>query len=56
MLVITLLFYKEPERETENASLNDKFKDIIEVLSDYKFALFLVILGLFFWTPFWGLF
>jgi POT family proton-dependent oligopeptide transporter len=56
MLVITLLFYKEPERETENASLNDKFKDIIEVLSDYKFALFLVILGLFFWTPFWAFF
>jgi POT family proton-dependent oligopeptide transporter len=26
------------------------------VLSDYKFALFLVILGLFFWTPFWAFF
>lgn len=56
MLLITILFYKEPEREIEGQSLNQKFKDIGIALSDVKFAIFLVILGVFFWFPFWSFF
>jgi len=56
MLVITILFYKEPEREIEGASLKQKFKDIGIALSDLKFAIFLVIVGLFFWLPLWAFF
>jgi dipeptide/tripeptide permease len=56
MLLITILFYKEPEREIEGASLKQKSKDIGSVLSDFKFTAFLVLLGLFFWLPFWSFF
>ena len=56
MLLITILFYKEPKRELTNITLKDKFKDIVIALSDYKFALFLLLLGLFFWIPFWAFF
>lgn len=56
MLLITIFFYKEPERESEGASLGDKFKEIGIVLSDVKFAIFLVLLGVFFWLPFWAFF
>ncbi len=56
MLVITILFYKEPKRELEGATLKDKFRDLGTALSDVKFAAFLVLLGLFFWLPFWAFF
>lgn len=56
MLLITIFFYKEPERELEGASLKQKFKDIGIALSDVKFSIFLVLLGLFFWLPFWAFF
>ncbi|UCF36378.1 MAG: MFS transporter [Acidobacteriota bacterium] len=56
MLLITIFFYKEPEREIEGASLGQKFREIGTALSDLKFALFLVLLGLFFWLPFWAFF
>jgi len=56
MLVITILFYKEPEREIEGISLKQKFKDIGIALADLKFAVFLVIVGLFFWLPLWAFF
>jgi len=56
MLLITIFFYKEPERETEGVTLGQKFKDIGTALSDLKFAFFLVLLGLFFWLPFWAFF
>lgn len=56
MLLITLFFYKEPEREIEGASLGQKFKEIGIALSDLKFASFLILLGLFFWLPFWCFF
>jgi len=56
MLVITILFYKEPEREIDGITLKQKFKDIGIALSDVKFALFLVLLGLFFWLPLWAFF
>jgi len=56
MLLITIFFYKEPEREIEGVSLKEKLKDIAEALSDFKFALFLLLLGVLFWLPFWAFF
>ncbi len=56
MLLITIFFYKEPEREIEGISLGRKFADIWTALSDLKFSLFLVLLGIFFWLPFWAFF
>jgi len=56
MLVITIFFYKEPKREIEGVTLGQKFRDMGTALSDLKFALFLVLLGLFFWLPFWAFF
>jgi MFS family permease len=56
MLVITVLFYEEPPREIEGKTLGDKLAEIGVALSDRKFAAFLVLLGLFFWTPFWAFF
>ena len=56
MLLITIFFYKEPEREEQTASLSDKLKEIWEVMLDTKFSVFLIILGVFFWLPFWAFF
>jgi len=56
MLFITIFFYKEPEREIEGATLKQKFLDIGIALSDLKFSLFLFLLGVFFWIPFWAFF
>jgi POT family proton-dependent oligopeptide transporter len=56
MLLITLLFYKDPPREIEGKTLQDKFNDLGVALSDIRFLIFLIILGLFFWTPFWAFF
>jgi dipeptide/tripeptide permease len=56
MLLITIFFYKEPPRETGGTSLREKFRDIGTVLSDGKFSLFLLILGVCFWLPFWAFF
>jgi MFS family permease len=56
MLFITIFFYKEPEREIEGTSLKQKFQDIGIALSDLKFSLFLLLLGAFFWIPFWAFF
>jgi dipeptide/tripeptide permease len=56
MLVITVLFYKEPEREIEGVTLMQKMRDLGVALADLKFATFLVLLGLFFWLPFWAFF
>jgi dipeptide/tripeptide permease len=56
MLLITIFFYKEPKREIEGVTLKKKFQDLGTALSDIKFASFLVILGLFFWLPFWAFF
>ncbi|GAB4372111.1 MAG: peptide MFS transporter [Calditrichia bacterium] len=56
MLLITIFFYKEPKRETEGITLAQKFKDMYVALSDLKFASFLVLLGIFFWLPFWAFF
>lgn len=56
MLLITIFFYKEPEREIEGVTLRKKFRDIGTALSDLKFLAFLIILGMFFWLPFWAFF
>jgi proton-dependent oligopeptide transporter, POT family len=56
MLLITIFFYKEPERVIEGTTLRQKFKDIGTALCDFKFALFLILLGFFFWLPFWSFF
>jgi MFS family permease len=54
MLLVTIFFYKEPKREIEGVTLRQKFKDIGATLLDLKFLLFLILLGLFFWLPYWG--
>lgn len=54
--IVTLLFYKEPPREIEGVTLKKKFIDMGEALSDWKFLTFIILLGLFFWLPFWGFF
>jgi proton-dependent oligopeptide transporter, POT family len=56
MLIVTLLFYKEPPRQIEGQTLKKKFQDLGIALSDGKFLLFLFLLGVFFWLPFWGFF
>ncbi|MBT8379326.1 MAG: MFS transporter [Ignavibacteria bacterium] len=56
MFIITLIFYKEPPREFEGVTLKKKFKDMGEVLSDIKFLIFIILLGVFFWMPFWAFF
>ena len=56
MLLVTIFFYKEPEREIEGTSLKEKFADIGVALSDVKFSIFLLLLGVFFWIPFWAFF
>jgi dipeptide/tripeptide permease len=56
MLLITILFYKEPPREIEGQTLKNKFRDLGIALSDGKFLVFLILLGVFFWLPFWSFF
>jgi proton-dependent oligopeptide transporter, POT family len=56
MLLVTIFFYKEPEREIEGTTLKQKFREIGVVLSDLKFTMFLILLGIFFWIPFWCFF
>ncbi|MCD6379597.1 MFS transporter, partial [bacterium] len=56
MLLITIFFYKEPERQIEGTTLKEKFRDIWIALSDGKYLLFLILLGVFFWLPFWAFF
>jgi POT family proton-dependent oligopeptide transporter len=56
MLLITILFYKEPEREFEGATLKKKFSEMREALSDIKFLVFLLLLGIMFWLPLWAFF
>lgn len=56
MLVITLLFYREPARELERKRLGEKLAEIREALSDLRFAGFLLLIGIAFWIPFWAFF
>ncbi len=56
MLFVTIFFYKEPPRIAEGTTLKAKFKEMGVALSDLKFASFLILLGFFFWLPFWAFF
>ena len=56
MFLVTIFFYKEPERKIEGVTLSKKLKDILTTLSDLKFATFLVLVGIFFWLPLWAFF
>jgi len=56
MLIVTILFYKEPPREIEGVTLRQKMGDIWTALKDVKFSFFLFLLGVFFWIPFWAFF
>jgi dipeptide/tripeptide permease len=56
MFIITLIFYKEPPREIEGVTIKQKFKEMKEVLTDKKYLLFIILLGVFFWLPFWAFF
>jgi len=56
MLLITVFFYKEPPRDTKGVTLSRKFRDLGDALSDGKFTVFLILLGIFFWLPFWSFF
>lgn len=54
--IVTLLFYKEPKRDIEGISMRQKFIDMGKALSDVKFLVFIILLGIFFWLPFWAFF
>ncbi|NOZ61895.1 MAG: MFS transporter [Calditrichaeota bacterium] len=56
MLLVTIIFYKEPEREIEKTTLSQKFKDMGVALADKKFLTFLILIGVFFWIPLWAFF
>jgi dipeptide/tripeptide permease len=56
MLIITLLFYKEPEKEVIKVTVGAKLMEILGTLTDLKFLIFLILLGIFFWLPFWAFF
>jgi dipeptide/tripeptide permease len=56
MFFVTLFFYKEPPREATGESLGQRLWGIWVALSDLKFAAFLLLLGVFFWIPFWAFF
>jgi POT family proton-dependent oligopeptide transporter len=56
MLVLTLVAYKEPPRALEGKTLGQTFSDLGTVLMDVKFLVFLILLGIFFWIPFWSFF
>jgi dipeptide/tripeptide permease len=56
MLLITIFFYEEPEREVEGETLGKKLSEIWLALADLRFTLLLVLLGVFFWLPFWVFF
>jgi proton-dependent oligopeptide transporter, POT family len=56
MLVLTILFYKEPERQKTDASVGKKMLEIVEVILNWRFSFFLILLGVFFWLPFWSFF
>jgi len=56
MLFITIFFYEEPEREKEGLTLGEKLGEIGVALSDVKFTVLLILLGVCFWLPFWCFF
>jgi len=56
MFFITVFFYKEPPRQIEGKTIGEKLREIGETLANLKFSLYLLLLGVFFWIPFWAFF
>jgi POT family proton-dependent oligopeptide transporter len=54
MALITLIFYREPERERPKESFGRHVKQAFSVLADLKFSFFLLLMGVMFWIPFWA--
>ena len=54
MAIVTLLFYKEPDRinEPQTASVAAAFRNLVKVLGNGRFVLFLLIFSGF-WVTFW---
>ena len=57
MLLGTIIFYREPEatRSIEQPSVAEKLKDMLRVLRDGRFMVFLLIFSLY-WIIFWQIF
>lgn len=57
MLISTLVFYKEPQEESEKVkqSLGDIFKNLFLVLARFRFIVFLLIFSLY-WLMFWQIY
>jgi POT family proton-dependent oligopeptide transporter len=56
MLLVTIFFYQEPPRESSPISLAGRLREIGVALSDLRFTVFLILLGIVFWLPFWCFF
>jgi dipeptide/tripeptide permease len=56
MLLVTIFFYREPAREMEGETLSQKIREIGVALADVKFTFLLILMGIFFWLPFWAFF
>jgi MFS family permease len=54
MFIVTLIFYKEPERTVPEGSFGLHVRDAFSVLADMKFSTFLILMGIMFWIPFWS--
>ncbi len=54
MFIITLIFYKEPERPRPEGSFGKHIREAFSVLADMKFSIFLLLMGIMFWIPFWA--
>jgi len=54
MFFVTLFFYKAPERPKQEGSFGKHVKEAFSVLKDMKFSMFLVLMGIMFWIPFWA--
>jgi len=54
MALLTLLFYKEPEKEKQSSEFSKHIKESFSVLKDLRFSFFLFLFGVMFWIPFWA--
>jgi len=54
MFIVTLIFYREPERPVPEGSFGTHVRKAFSVLADMKFSTFLVLMGIMFWIPFWA--
>jgi POT family proton-dependent oligopeptide transporter len=56
MLLVTIFVYEEPPREKRGKSVRETLQEIVLTLADAKFFVFLLLLGVGFWIPFWAFF